>query len=206
MKAITSIIASAFVILGASCGNNSTKNDTVKTDTTSEMNTVTQENSNGNTSGTLAQTITVPEPIQSTFKQKYPNVSNVTWARYEPMSTFDWEWSGWPMLDTASYMARFNMDNTDYWAWYDPDNNWVGTLSAVSDYNSLPSPVNNTIKNSYSGYTITAVDKENDKNRTAYEIDLSKSDTDKMKILIDENGNIMKKKVIADGTKTKEKQ
>ena len=87
---------------------------------------------------------------------------------------------------------------------YDDKNNWVGTVSRVSDYKNLPEAVNNRIASDFAGYTITSVDKENDKDRTAYEIDLTKGD-DKMTVLIAENGKVLKKKGTVNGEKTKEK-
>ena len=64
--------------------------------------------------------------------------------------------------------------------------------------------MNKTIQAQYPGYTIVSVDKENDKNRTAYEVELSKGD-DKAKVLIAENGNVLKKKAVTAGEKTKDK-
>ena len=106
------------------------------------------------------------------------------------------------VVDTV---VSYNWDGTEYWTWYDDKNNWVGTVSPVTDHASLPAAVNKTVQTEFAGYTITNVDKENDKNRTAYEIEMSKGD-DRMKALIAENGKVIKKKSMsADGTKTKEK-
>lgn len=183
-------------VFAAACGNNSTK-DSTTTDTLPTGNTPV------NTEVTTPQ-ITVPEPVQSSFKTKYPTASNVTWNRYEPVSTIDWEWSGWPLMDTADYVAQFNWDGTDYWAWYDENNNWIGTVSNISDYAGLPVAVTNTVNKNFDGYTISSVSKENDKNRTAYEIKLNKGD-DKAVVLIGEDGKIWKKKAVVGGEKTKEK-
>jgi len=68
----------------------------------------------------------------------------------------------------------------------------------------LPDAVNKTLESQFPGYTITNVNKENDKNRTAYEIKMEKGE-DKMKALIDQNGNVMKKKGKENGEKIKEK-
>jgi hypothetical protein len=108
-------------------------------------------------------------------------------------------------MDTADYVAQFNWDGTDYWAWYDENNNWIGTVSTMSDYAGLPAAVNDAVKKNFDGYTITSVSKENDKNRTAYEIKLSKGD-DKAVALIGEDGKVWKKKMNTDGVKTKEKE
>ena len=56
----------------------------------------------------------------------------------------------------------------------------------------------------FPGFTIVSAKKENDKNRTAYEIKLENGDN-KVKILADESGKILKKKADINGEKTKEK-
>ena len=187
--------------LATSCGESSTK-DAGTTDNVSTT-TTTMDNRMQETVP-VTTTVVIPEPVKMSFEKKYPNVSNVTWTRYEPVSTFDWEWAGWPSMDTADYMVKYNLDNTDYWSWYDKDNNWVGTVSPVTDFTGLPAKINNSIQSNFPGYTIVSVDKENDKNRTAYEVELTK-DGDKMKALIDENGAVLKKKGMMDGKKMKEK-
>jgi uncharacterized membrane protein YkoI len=95
------------------------------------------------------------------------------------------------------------MDGTDYWAWYTSNGEWVGTVSTINVAN-VPSPVNQTLQNQFNGYNVVSVDKENDKRRTAYEVQMEKGE-DKMKVLIDENGTILKKKGKESGVKTKEK-
>lgn len=182
------------LVFASSCGDNSTK----ETETTASDTVVTT------TTVPVTQTIVVPDNVKTSFKAKYPTVSEANWSRYEPVSSFDWEWSGWPMMDTSDYMVKFNWDNTEHWAWFDSDNNWIGTVSTITDYAGLPAAVNKTIAAEFPGYTIVSVDKENDKNRTAYEVELTKGD-DKMKALIAEDGSVMKKKGMSEGEKTKEK-
>ncbi len=203
------VVLSSAIILG-SCGQNSTKTTESGTDTSTttvpvmmnDTSTVSTNVDNSNSNASVS--VVVPEKIQASFKTKYPDVKDVKWSRYEPTSSFDWEWAGWPRLDTGDYMGRFNYNNSDYWVWYDNENNWVGSISPMTDFKGLPESVNKVISTSYAGYTIESVDKENDKNRTAYEIDLSKGE-DKMKLLIDEKGKVLKKKALTDGVKTKEK-
>jgi hypothetical protein len=205
MKAKTGLFIFGSIIIAASCGQNSTKTETTNDSTGTTVNNGTDTSSaNANLSGNTGSLV-VPDPIQASFRSKYPDVKDVQWSRHEAMNSFDWEWTGWPIMDTADYMARFNYNGSDYWAWYNNETNeWVGSISPVTDFKSLPAGINKTISTDYSGYTIDAVDKEFDKNRTAYEIDLSKGD-DKMTLLIDENGKIMKKKTLTDGQRTKEK-
>jgi hypothetical protein len=143
---------------------------------------------------TTTTTVQVPAATRTSFETRYPTATNVTWRSYDPtVVPIDWEWTGWTSMDPTDYVVVFNDNGSEYWAWYDENGEWVGTVTTISDHSSLPAAVNNTIKSKYSGYTILSVDKENDKNRTAYEIDLDKNG-EKMTVLIDENGSVLKSK------------
>lgn len=185
------------VVFATSCGESSTK----ETGTAESVSTM--ENKIPVTAP-VEMTVVVPEPAKLSFQEKYPTASNVTWNRYEPVSTFDWEWTGWSAMDTADYAVTYKVDGSDYWTWYDNENNWVGTVTVVTDYAGLPAAVNKSIQSNFPEYTIVSVDKENDKNRTAYELELTKGE-DRMKALIAENGTVLKKKGIVSGEKVKEK-
>jgi len=185
------------VVFATSCGESSTK----ETGTTETAGTT--ENKISVTTPT-EMTIVVPEPVQVSFKEKYPTATNVTWNRYEPVTTFDWEWAGWSAMDTADYVVTYKVDANDYWTWYDNENNWIGTVTVVTDHAGLPAAVNKSIQSNFPGYTIVSVDKENDKNRTAYELEMTK-DGETMKALIAENGTVLKKKGKVNGEKMKEK-
>ncbi len=166
--------------------------------------TASANNSTANNTASNAAAVEVVPTAKTSFETKYPAASNVTWAYYEPYSDVDWEWVGWPILDPKDYTVRYNVDGADYYTWYDQDGNWVATVNPVTDYNGLPAAVNNTIKKQFDGYTITSVNKENDKDREAYEIKLEKG-SDKMKALITTDGALLKKKGRVDGEKVKEK-
>lgn len=147
-----------------------------------------------------------PEATRTAFAAKYPQASDVSWNYHEPVveAPIEWEWTSWPTIDTNDYVANFKVNDDDYWVWYDEGGDWIGTVSEVSDYSSLPPAVNNVVKTQFLDFKITSIDKENDKNRTAYEIKLEKGE-DKMKLLIAENGDVIKKKGKVDGEKIKEK-
>jgi hypothetical protein len=184
--------------LTTSCGENST------TESTTSDTTTTYDSTTAAVTTPVTTSVEVPEATRTSFQTRYPNATNVTWRRYEPVNSIEWDWAGWPVLDTGDYVATYTWDGTEYWTWYDDNNNWIGTVSTVTDHNSLPAAVNKTIQSQFPGYTIVSVDKENDKNRTAYEVELAKGE-DKAKLLVAENGNVLKKKMNTDGTKTKEK-
>jgi hypothetical protein len=136
----------------------------------------------------------VPASTQTVFTTQYPTATNVVWSSYDQVPVFiDWDLTGWPAMDPGDYVVRFDMDNENYYAWYDSDGNWVGTAYVVRDYKSLPTAVNATLNTQFPGYTITAVNRELQKDRVAYEIQLKNGDT-KAKLLVDANGNIIKQK------------
>ncbi|HET6996371.1 MAG TPA: PepSY-like domain-containing protein [Chitinophagaceae bacterium] len=186
------VVASA---VGVSCNQAGSNKD--NPDSTSVSQTETKR---------TTRTVEVPEATRTSFEAKYPQASNVTWDYYEPVITtpISWEWTEWPTVDSNDMVAKFSVNDAYYWVWYDETGNWIGTVSEVTDYSSLPAAVNNTIKTQFPGFTIKSVDKENDKNRTAYEIQMENGE-DKMKALIAEDGTVIKKKGKVDGEKVKEK-
>jgi hypothetical protein len=137
----------------------------------------------------------VPANIQSSFTVQYPDATEVTWGRYDAaVVPIDWELTGWQPLDANDYAVTFKMGNETYYSWYDSDGTWVGATSTLTDHARLPYAVNNYIKTKYPDYTITKIDREIWKGNTAYEVKLKKTDDDKVKLLISENGTILKEK------------
>jgi hypothetical protein len=198
MKLKNWIFFAGAVMIISSCGENST-NETKTTDSTASA-SAEADNTSVNT-----RPVEVSPAVRTSFETKYPNASDVTWTYYdEPYTVIDWELAGWPALDQNDYMVEYDWNGSDYYSWYDQDGNWIGTTTVVTDHSSLPSAVNNTLKNQFNGYTIMNVDKEMDKNREAYEVDLEKG-TDKMTVLVAADGTVIKKKGRMDGEKVKEK-
>lgn len=146
---------------------------------------------NGSTVG-----IDVPAGIQTTFVTAYPTAADVVWSTYDVATLpIDWDLTGWPEMDQADYVATFMMNNDKYYAYYDANGDWIGTAYVVADYKSLPSAINTMIADKYPGYNIMTVNREMQKDKIAYEIQLKKGDS-KTKLLVDENGNIIKQKTV----------
>ncbi|MEI9909872.1 MAG: PepSY-like domain-containing protein [Bacteroidota bacterium] len=139
--------------------------------------------------------IAVPVEMQTAFSAQYPNAGNIVWTNYDPgvVVLNDWELSGWAPVDATDYVVRFNMDNEDYYAWYDLDGTWIGTAYVVKDYTLLPSAVQATLNSQFPAYSIASVNREFQKDRVAYEIVIKKDDT-KVVMLVDNEGNIIKQK------------
>jgi uncharacterized membrane protein YkoI len=177
-----------------SCNDNAGTTDADRDTTTTATTTTT----------TPATTdVDVPQTTRTSFETKYPNASNVRWSRYEVRSDRaqgDWDYA----LDNNDYQVMFTWDGADYYAWYD-DGNWVRTSSTIKDHSKLPANITAQLRKSYEGFEIVEVDKEHDKDRTTYEIELKKGE-DKVKVHYDENGKEIKKKTKIDGEKTKTKE
>jgi hypothetical protein len=138
--------------------------------------------------------IDVPSGTITTFTTQYPTATHVVWLAYDPATVpIDWELTGWPVLTSNDYVVRFNMDNSDYYGYFDANGDWIGTAMVLMDYNTLPTAVTATISSEYPGYTISSVQKEFKKDNIAYEIQLKNGES-KMKLLVDANGNILKRK------------
>lgn len=153
------------------------------------------DTSTTDTGTTTTTTVVVPDATRTAFTTQYPTASNVVWTNYDAAATLpiDWELSGWSTLDAQDHLVRFDMDNENYYAWYDSDGNWVGSAFVMKDYTQLPAAVNTVVTSKYSGYNITSVNREFQKDRVAYEIEMKKDDS-KVKLLVDKDGNIIKEK------------
>ena len=139
-----------------------------------------------------------PASVRASFSTQYPEATNVVWANYDATVAMPLEWdlTGWPMLESDDYVVQFNLDNENYYAWYDSDGNWIGSAYVVRDHSALPTSITNTINAQFPGYTITEVTREFENGRMAYEVEL-KSSTQKVEVLMDSNGNILKQKTKA---------
>ncbi|MGZ8523902.1 MAG: PepSY-like domain-containing protein [Chitinophagaceae bacterium] len=153
-----------------------------------------------NTSDTMAinnnaPMVNVPAGTQTAFTTQYPNATNIAWGNYDSLAAMpiDWEMTGWTPLDANDHIVQFNVDNENYYAWYDSDGNWVGSTYKLKDHTKLPLAVHAAIKTKYADYTITEIETEMAKGKTAYEVELEK-DVNKVKLLIDAEGNILKEK------------
>lgn len=177
------IVASGFLLVA--CGDN--KETAYNEKTTDVSVSPTTE-----TSPTVAPQYNPPDNTRVAFQTKFPNATDVTWSPYKPYERINWEWTGWPSMDTSYYAVNYTVDNRKHMSWWDKLGAWIGSTSTIEDSTMLPDPVKKTLKNSYAGYKINSIDEENDKNRTVYEIKLEKGDA-RTKILVDKNGRVLKK-------------
>lgn len=147
------------------------------------------------TSDNAAYYVTVPQNIRTSFSIAYPDASNVAWNRYDAVTVpIDWEMAGWTVLDPSDYVVTFDQGKSKYYAWYDSDGTLVGTATAITDNTNLPGAVNSLLQKNFSDYEIVSIEKEMKNSQTAYEIKLKKTDDDKIKLLVDSDGKILKQK------------
>jgi hypothetical protein len=141
---------------------------------------------------------TTPAELQTSFSTQYPNAANTSWSAYnETAVPIDLELNGWGPIDSRGHMVAFDMDGERYYAWYDANNTWVGSTFTVKDHTKLPTAVQDLIRNKYANYTIEKVDQEMWKDQVAYEVKL-KNDNSKVKLLVDNNGTVLKEKMKTD--------
>ncbi len=151
------------------------------------------ETSRSSTSNNAAYDL--PVSVRADFEAQYPTATNVTWSQFDAAVTpIDWEMTGWTLLDANDYVVRFDLAGDSYYAYYDTDGTWIGSAYTVSDHNNLPSAVYGVLNQDFKDYTIEKVQRELWGGSTAYEIKLRKTDDDKVKLLIDSNGTILKRK------------
>ncbi len=187
LKNFLTIVAAAGIFAACNPSYKATDKTKSSTDSTSVSTT--------DPASPASATVTVPEGTRTAFTTQYPTATNVVWTNYDTQAEvpIDWEMAGWTTLDANDYLVRFDMDSESYYSWYDSDGNWIGSAYVMKDVTKLPEAVTKVINEKYSGYTVKSVNREFQKDRMAYEVELTKTDG-KAKILVDDNGAIIKEK------------
>ena len=148
------------------------------------------------TSNSSNEAFYLPNRIQTAFSTQYPKASNVTWSAYDVSSIpiLDWEFAGWPAIGANDYTVRFTLDTFTYHAWYNAGGDWIGSAYTIKAAKPLPEAINNTLKAQFGSYNFDGAVKLFWKDEEAYEIKIKNGDANKMKILMDASGNILKQK------------
>jgi hypothetical protein len=152
--------------------------------------------SSSNTSTSSNAAYDAPNSIKTVFAGQYPKAYHASWSAYDINSPIlDWDLAGWQQLQANDYTVRFSMDTFNYYAWYNTDGDWIGSAYVIKSPNALPDAVNNTVKAQFGAYTFDGAVREFWQDKEAYEIKLKNGEANKIKLLIDGNGNILKQKV-----------
>lgn len=137
----------------------------------------------------------MPEGTQTAFTKQYPAATNVEWTSYDSLAAvpIDLRMAGWKKMNSEDHLVKFDMKDENYYAWYDSDGKWVGSAYTMKDPTKLPAAVNaavkNAVKTKYAGYSVSNVNREFQKGKSAYEIELKK-DESKVRMLVNADGKI----------------
>jgi uncharacterized membrane protein YkoI len=132
----------------------------------------------------------VPVTVQTSFKSKYANAGEIQWKKYYVTQEED---DVRLIPNNDYYYVIYNNDGYNYNTWYDTTGVMVKSTMIVSGPKELPNAVNMTINKEFPGFTVTEIEKDNDKDMDIYEIDLEKGES-KAKIKITPDGTIVKRK------------
>ena len=164
-------------------------------DSTKKVPSVIDSAKTTSTTQPLSANASVPEATMTAFTKQYPGAANAVWSNYDSLAAvpIDLRMAGFKKMDAEDRLVKFDLDGENYYSWYDSDGNWVGSAYNMKDFAKLPAAVNTAVKNAiktrYPGYTITNVNKEFQKNKTTYEIELKKENT-KVRMLANADGKI----------------
>jgi hypothetical protein len=142
-----------------------------------------------------AVSVSVSETTKTAFTTQYPGATNVVWANYDSLAgvPVDLRMAGWKKMDAEDYLVKFDFENENYYGWYDSDGTWIGSAYTMKDFTKLPAAVNTAVKNAikakYKDYNITNVNREFQKNKKSYEVELKNADS-KVKLLVNADGKI----------------
>jgi hypothetical protein len=145
---------------------------------------------------TTSKTLEAPAAVEAVFTKQYPGATNVVWSMYDSLAAvpIDIRLTGWKKMDPEDYMVKFDLNDESYYAWYDSNGKWIGSASPMKDFTKLPAAVNtavnNAIKNRYTEYNISQVNRESQPGKKSYEVELTRGD-DKVRMLVSSAGKVV---------------
>lgn len=128
-----------------------------------------------------------PANVKSAFSQKFPAATKVEWGKEG-----DKEWE-----------AEFMFNGKEYSANFDNAGKWMETESEIS-VKDLPAVVKTTLDKESAGYKIKESLVTETSDLKAYEFVIEKG-KDKLEIVIDQNGKMIKKEVVKEEEEEDEK-
>lgn len=143
-----------------------------------------------------AKSMEAPAAVEAVFTKQYPGATNVVWSAYDSLAAvpIDMRLTGWKKLDGEDYLVKFDLKDEPYYAWYDSKGKWIGSASPLEDITKLPAAVttavNNAIKTRYAGYKVSQVNREFQTGKKSYEVELTKEDDAKVRMMVTSAGKI----------------
>lgn len=116
----------------------------------------------------------IPANLNSSFQQAYPNATDIEWE-----------------MDGMNYKVEFELDKMDNEIWYSKEGKVVKSEMEVTE-NDLPSAVSSAIKEKYSDYSVDEVEVTEMDGKKTYEVELEKWFSDDVKLVIAEDGTILR--------------
>lgn len=143
----------------------------------------------------MTSSFSPPAGVEANFTKQYPKASDVAWSAYDSLASvpIDLRLTGWKKMDSDDVMVKFQEGEDTYYAWYDQDGNWIGSASPLKDFTKLPAAVNqavqNAIRSRYNDYNVSQVNREFEKGKTKYEVELT-SGEQKVRMMVGSDGKI----------------
>ncbi|PNW27512.1 PepSY-like domain-containing protein [Formosa algae] len=116
-----------------------------------------------------------PKKVTYAFELKFPKAKKVKWEKEN-----DTEWE-----------VEFKMNKTEYSANFLEDGTWTETEHEVNK-RDIPAIVKSSLLSNFPGFKIEEAEISESKNGTVYEFEIEK-DKEEIEVVIDVNGNIVKK-------------
>lgn len=160
-----------------------------------KMRSATDSSTSSLTGKSGVENVKVAESIKTALAAQYPGATNIAWSNFDSLAAvpIDLRMAGWKKMNGDDYLVTFDLDNENYYAWYGSDGDWIGSAYTMKDFTKLPAAVNTSIKNAikarYQDYNITNVNREFQKNKKSYEVELKNADS-KVKMLVNADGKI----------------
>jgi hypothetical protein len=115
----------------------------------------------------------VPSVIVNNFKKEFPKARDIEWEQNGDLYNVEFE------------IGFF----TDFEAWFNASGELIKYSEEISKKN-LPKAIKNTIKNSYSGYTIDDVKKFTENKAIIYYVEIEKG-REELTLMVLENGKLL---------------
>lgn len=126
------------------------------------------------------ENLLVPEVVQKSFGQRFPNASPVEWRKE----------------DATTYEAEFKLNGTEYSANYSNSGEWLVTEMEVNQ-TTLPEAVLATLKTDYVGHKVKECERvEKPGGSIVYEVEVVKDDAT-TEVVLDVNGRVFSTKKIS---------
>lgn len=129
-----------------------------------------------------------PAAVKAEFSKKFPKATKVEWGKENGK---EWE-------------AEFKLDGKEYSANFDNTGKWIETEYEIG-VKDLPAVVKTTLDKESTGYKIEESLVTETSDLKAYEFVIEKG-KDKLEIVIDQNGKMIKKEVVKEEEEEDEKE